>query len=169
MRPAIGAGDTADLHGLSNFRCEDVLRAVPKRTTRRRSQSYRCLNPCRFIRLGFFRLGRCHDGHVTRSRADVHRRASGILWPVRDSRSFCLTIAALGGVVILGAGACSRSRGIYDGFESGSLAPVWDSRKFLPGAVAFQSAVTRAGTGAARITLRHPELELPNYICVNYS
>ncbi len=73
---------------------------------------------------------------------------------MRDSRSFCLTIAALGGVVILGAGACSRSRGIYDGFESGSLAPVWDSRKFLPGAVAFQSAVTRAGNGAARITLR---------------
>jgi hypothetical protein len=64
-------------------------------------------------------------------------------------------MAALGGSLFLAAGACGgRSQAIYDGFESGSLSPVWDSRKFLPGAVQFQSRVARAGRGAVRITLR---------------
>jgi hypothetical protein len=74
---------------------------------------------------------------------------------VRQDRRTLWTSIALAGFVIFAAGACDgRSQAIYDGFESDSLAPVWDSRKFLPGAVEFQSAVTRAGKGAARITLR---------------
>jgi hypothetical protein len=55
--------------------------------------------------------------------------------------------------------ACSAGRdssaSVYDGFESARLSRLWATDRFAPGAVTMQSAVVRAGHGAARITL-HP-------------
>jgi len=53
--------------------------------------------------------------------------------------------------------ACSAgqdaSAPVYDGFESPTLSRLWATDRFAPGAVAMQSAIVRAGHGAARITL----------------
>jgi len=43
---------------------------------------------------------------------------------------------------------------VYDGFEAPELGPVWDTSKFVPGAVTIQSDVVRAGQRAVRIALR---------------
>lgn len=42
---------------------------------------------------------------------------------------------------------------VYDDFEGSTLNKVWDTDRFEPGAVKLQSAVTRAGRGAAQITV----------------
>jgi hypothetical protein len=55
--------------------------------------------------------------------------------------------------------ACSAGRdssaSVYDGFEASTLSRFWATNRFAPGAVSMQSAVVRAGRGAARIVL-HP-------------
>jgi hypothetical protein len=51
--------------------------------------------------------------------------------------------------------ACQRTpSAVYDGFESPALSSLWETRRFIPGAVRIQSSVARAGRSAARITLR---------------
>jgi hypothetical protein len=42
---------------------------------------------------------------------------------------------------------------VYDGFESPSLSPLWETTRLAPGALTLQSTVTRAGHGAVQITL----------------
>lgn len=46
---------------------------------------------------------------------------------------------------------------VYDGFETASLSKVWDTSRFVPGAVTMQSDVVRSGHGAARIVLHANE------------
>ena len=43
---------------------------------------------------------------------------------------------------------------VYDGFKVSTLDPLWETSRFTSGAVAMQSAVVRAGSGAVRITLQ---------------
>ena len=43
---------------------------------------------------------------------------------------------------------------VYDGFDGSALSNLWETDRFTPGAVEMQSAVTRAGHGAVKITLR---------------
>ena len=43
---------------------------------------------------------------------------------------------------------------VYDGFETSSLSKVWDTDRFVPGAVEMQTNIFRAGHGAAKITVR---------------
>lgn len=56
--------------------------------------------------------------------------------------------------VAVGLWACAPAIVVHDGFDGPSLSDTWTTRKFLPGAVQLQSEVVRAGSGAARITLR---------------
>jgi hypothetical protein len=44
---------------------------------------------------------------------------------------------------------------VYDGFEAAGLSKVWDTSRFVPGAVEMQTNIFRAGCGAAKITV-HP-------------
>jgi hypothetical protein len=46
---------------------------------------------------------------------------------------------------------------VYDGFETASLSEVWDTSRFVPGAVTMQSDVVRAGHGAVKIVVRANE------------
>jgi hypothetical protein len=50
--------------------------------------------------------------------------------------------------------AQSGAKEIYDGFEEPSLNNVWETRRFVEGAVHLQGTVVRAGRGAAEITVR---------------
>jgi hypothetical protein len=63
-------------------------------------------------------------------------------------------------LLLLSAGL-SRAQGanapaidVYDGFETANLSKVWDTSRFVPGAVEMQTNIFRAGHGAAKITLR---------------
>jgi hypothetical protein len=42
---------------------------------------------------------------------------------------------------------------VYDGFETTDLSKVWDTDRFVPGAVEMQTNIFRAGHGAAKITV----------------
>ena len=42
---------------------------------------------------------------------------------------------------------------VYDGFETPNLSNVWDTDRFVPGAVQMQTNIVRAGHGAAKITV----------------
>src|ERR1039458_5129600 len=42
---------------------------------------------------------------------------------------------------------------VYDGFETTGLSKIWDTDRFVPGAVQMQTNIFRAGHGAAKITL----------------
>ena len=42
---------------------------------------------------------------------------------------------------------------VYDGFETSSLSKVWDTDRFVPGAVQMQTNIFRTGHGAAQITV----------------
>jgi hypothetical protein len=42
---------------------------------------------------------------------------------------------------------------VYDGFETTDLSRIWDTNRFVPGAVQMQTNIIRAGRGAAKITL----------------
>jgi len=42
---------------------------------------------------------------------------------------------------------------VYDGFETARLSRIWDTDKFERGAVTMQSAIVRAGHGAAKVVL----------------
>jgi hypothetical protein len=44
---------------------------------------------------------------------------------------------------------------VYDGFEAPTLSDLWETNRFVPGAVTLQSVIVRAGHGAVRIDL-HP-------------
>jgi Polysaccharide lyase len=46
---------------------------------------------------------------------------------------------------------------VYDGFETAGLSKVWDTDRFVPGAVTMQTNIVRAGHGAAKITVRANE------------
>jgi hypothetical protein len=49
---------------------------------------------------------------------------------------------------------------VYDGFEAPGLSKLWDTSKFVPGAVTIQSEVVRAGHSAAKIVLHtHDKFE----------
>jgi len=43
---------------------------------------------------------------------------------------------------------------VYDGFETGKLSRIWDTDRFERGAVTMQSAIVRAGHGAAKVVVR---------------
>lgn len=64
-----------------------------------------------------------------------------------------MTCAALLAALV-GLWACAPAIVVHDGFDGPSLSDTWTTRKFLPGAIQLQSEVVRAGSGAARITLR---------------
>jgi hypothetical protein len=55
---------------------------------------------------------------------------------------------------ILMADNSSAQIDIYDGFESPSLSQIWDTDRFVPGAVEMQTSIVRAGHGAAKISVR---------------
>ena len=42
---------------------------------------------------------------------------------------------------------------VYDGFETPTLSPLWETTRIAPGALTLQSAITRAGHGAVQLTL----------------
>ncbi len=42
----------------------------------------------------------------------------------------------------------------YDGFETAKLSNIWESKKYIAGAVEIQSEIVRAGKNAAKIVLR---------------
>jgi hypothetical protein len=44
---------------------------------------------------------------------------------------------------------------VYDGFETPQLSTLWETDRFVPGAIEMQSAIVRAGHGAVKISL-HP-------------
>jgi Polysaccharide lyase len=44
---------------------------------------------------------------------------------------------------------------VYDGFEGSTLSNIWESSRFVSGAVQIQSSIVRAGHGALRVTV-HP-------------
>jgi Polysaccharide lyase len=44
---------------------------------------------------------------------------------------------------------------IYDGFETPTLSKLWETDRFVPGAIEMQSAIVRAGHGAVKISI-HP-------------
>ncbi|MGD0016393.1 MAG: polysaccharide lyase [Verrucomicrobiia bacterium] len=60
---------------------------------------------------------------------------------------------------LLSAGiSCTRDTNapaldVYDGFETSTLSKVWDTDRFVPGAVQMQTNIVRAGHGAAKITV----------------
>ena len=78
-----------------------------------------------------------------------------------------LHIAGLSLALLLGSTGCVRNANgpgtggeVYDGFEAPTLSKVWDTSRFAPGAVEMQSAIVRAGHGAARITVHsHDKFE----------
>lgn len=47
---------------------------------------------------------------------------------------------------------------VYEGFKSSSLSSLWDTSRFVPGAVTMQSERVRAGRGAAKIVLHSREM-----------
>jgi hypothetical protein len=49
--------------------------------------------------------------------------------------------------------ASTRAMDVYDGFETTRLSKVWDTDRFVPGAVEMQTNIFRAGHGAAKITV----------------
>jgi hypothetical protein len=61
---------------------------------------------------------------------------------------FIITLAALS--------SCKPDRpsDIHDDFEAVALNPVWDSTKFIPGALELQSSIVRSGSRAAKLTLK---------------
>jgi hypothetical protein len=72
--------------------------------------------------------------------------------------NFIFRLAA--GLLLLSAGisraqvANAPDLEVYDGFETAGLSKVWDTDRFVPGAVEMQTNIVRAGHGAAKITLR---------------
>src|ERR1035438_6420334 len=42
---------------------------------------------------------------------------------------------------------------VYDGFEAPKLSAIWDTNRFARGAVTMQSAIVRAGRGAAKVVV----------------
>jgi hypothetical protein len=43
---------------------------------------------------------------------------------------------------------------VYDGFETPTLSPLWETSRIVPGALTLQSAIVRAGHGAVQLTVR---------------
>jgi hypothetical protein len=66
----------------------------------------------------------------------------------------------VGSVLLSVAIACAQKTkpvppiDIYDGFESARLGELWDTSRFVPGAVTMQRETVQAGHGAARIVVR---------------
>jgi hypothetical protein len=54
--------------------------------------------------------------------------------------------------------AAPKNLDVYDGFETSSLSGIWDTDRFVPGAVEMQSQVFRAGHGAAKITVHSRDI-----------
>jgi hypothetical protein len=69
----------------------------------------------------------------------------------------------LSAAVLLSACSAGRdsSTSVYDGFETSALSRLWATDRFAPGAVSMQSAVVRAGHGAARIVLHAGDIFEP--------
>ncbi len=65
-----------------------------------------------------------------------------------------LFIIPVAGFSILLANNSSAQIDVYDGFETPSLSKIWDTDRFVPGAVEMQTNIVRAGHGAAKITVR---------------
>ena len=67
------------------------------------------------------------------------------------------------GLLLLSAGisraqvANALGLDVYDGFETTSLSKVWDTDRFVPGAVEMQTNIFRAVHGAAKITVHANE------------
>ena len=49
--------------------------------------------------------------------------------------------------------ATDQASDVYDGFETTTLSKMWDTSRFVPGAVTMQSDIVRAGHGAAKIVV----------------
>ncbi|MGA2180432.1 MAG: polysaccharide lyase [Verrucomicrobiota bacterium] len=72
-----------------------------------------------------------------------------------------LMVVSVAGWLLLSGGAAPAQEtnasapaiDVYDGFETTSLSKVWDTSRFVPGAVEMQTNIFRAGHGAAKITL----------------
>jgi hypothetical protein len=65
-----------------------------------------------------------------------------------------MLLSVAGGAVSCGEEKGAPSIEVYDGFETPTLAKVWSTDRFEPGAVEMQTNVVRAGHGAAKITVR---------------
>ena len=52
------------------------------------------------------------------------------------------------------AGDSAQKTDVYDGFETAELSKLWETSRFVPGAVQMQTNISRAGRGAAMIVLR---------------
>lgn len=42
---------------------------------------------------------------------------------------------------------------VYDGFETPALSNIWETARFVPGAVEMQTEIARTGHGAVKITV----------------
>ena len=101
---------------------------------------------------GFLELGRYNDRHSI-SVASASSTETGLEMFLRHS------VIALLFATASFAAACAQSSSapmnVYDGFEGPALSDLWETSRFVPGAVDIQSSIARAGHGAVRITL-HP-------------
>ena len=59
---------------------------------------------------------------------------------------------------LLAASRPAAAGEVYDGFEGGKPGNIWDMQRSTPGAVVVQSAVVRAGHGAAKITVHEGDV-----------
>ena len=64
------------------------------------------------------------------------------------------SIILVAGHLILLANNSSAQIDVYDGFETPALSQIWDTDRFVSGAVEMQTNIFRAGHGAAKITVR---------------
>lgn len=76
------------------------------------------------------------------------------------NRLWCVALVILACVDACVDGAPKAMADVYDGFETSQLSKVWDTDRFVPGAVEMQTNVVRAGHGAAKITVHtHDKFE----------
>jgi hypothetical protein len=76
------------------------------------------------------------------------RRLDAAMRPARQILPLLFAVALLPGCRAAPDGE------VYDGFDGRKLSDVWDLDRCVPGSVELQSAVVRAGRGAAKITVR---------------
>jgi hypothetical protein len=68
----------------------------------------------------------------------------------------CIFGLSLGALLLAAGISCTKVTkdiDVYDGFETAGLSKVWDTDRFIPGAVQMQTNIFRAGHGAAKITV----------------
>jgi hypothetical protein len=63
-------------------------------------------------------------------------------------------LLSYGGAPVQPTSATVPAMDVYDGFEMARLSNVWDTNRFVPGAVTMQSDIVRASHGAVKIVVR---------------